>query len=223
MLASGRRRSAIPPDSVHAALSSSGEVSKTVLRRRNERGVLDRVLNGARSGHGSTIVVHGEPGIGKSTLLSYAIDSAGGFQVLRTVGNEAENELPFSAAQQLCIPGLAALDELPAPQREALGVAFGHVEGPGPDRLLVGLALLGLLSTLASQAPVLCVIDDAQWLDQQSAQALAIVARRLGSEHIAFVFGARAVPADLNGLQDVLVEGLVPCHPGPTWRLASGT
>jgi hypothetical protein len=123
-----------------------------VLGRRNEREVLDRVLNGARSGHGGTIVIHGEPGFGKSTLLSYAIDSAAGFQVLRTVGNEAEKDLPFAAAQQLCIPGLAALDQLPTPQREALGVAFGHVEGAAPDRLLVGLALRGLLSALASEA-----------------------------------------------------------------------
>jgi hypothetical protein len=134
----------------------------------------------------------------------YAIDSAVGFRVLRAVGHEAENELPFSAAQQLCLPGLAALGQLPAPQREALGVAFGQVEGPAPDRLLVGLALLGLLSALASGTPVLCVIDDAQWLDRESARAFAFAARRLGPERIGFVFGARAVPGDLGGLPDVM-------------------
>jgi hypothetical protein len=131
-------------------------------------------------------------------------------RVLRTVGNEAENELPFAAAQQLCIPGLAALEDLPAPQREALGVAFGHITGPAPDRLFVGLALLGLLSQLAFTDPVLCVIDDAQWLDRESAQAFATVARRLGPEHIAFLFGARAVPSDLNRLPGLSVEGLGP-------------
>jgi AAA ATPase domain len=207
-IASARRGAAIPPDSAYAGPSTPGEAPHMVFGRRNERAVLDRVLAGARCGRGSTIVIHGEPGIGKSTLLSYAIGSAAGFRVLRAVGHEAESELPFSAAQQLGVPGLAALGQLPAPQREALGVAFGQVEGPAPDRLLVGLALLGLLSALASETPVLCVIDDAQWLDRESARAVAFVARRLGSERIAFVFGARAVPGDLGGLPDVLVEGL---------------
>jgi DNA-binding CsgD family transcriptional regulator len=189
-------------------VSSSDEAATVVLGRGSEREILDRVLNRALSGHGSTIVIHGQPGIGKSTLLSYAVDSAAGFQVLRAVGNEAENELPFAAAQQLCLPSLATLEELPAPQRDALGVAFGQVAGPAPDRLFVGLALLGLLSRLASKAPVLCVVDDAQWLDRESAQAFAIVARRLGSEHIAFLFGARAVPSDLSGLPGLPIEGL---------------
>ena len=128
------------------------------------------------------------------------MDSAAGFRVLRAVGNEAEKELPFAAAQQLCVPSLATLHELPAPHSDALGVAFGHLAGPPPDRLFVGLALLGLLSQLASNDPVLCVVDDAQWLDRESAQAFAIAARRLGSEHIAFLFGARTVPTDLTGL-----------------------
>ncbi len=138
------------------------------------------------------------------------MDSAAGFQVLRSVGNEAEKELPFAAAQQLCVPVLATLDELPAPQRDALGVAFGQVAGSAPDRLFVGLALLGLLSQLASKGPVLCVVDDAQWLDRESAQAFAIVARRLASEHIAFLFGARTVPGDLYRLPDLLLESLDP-------------
>jgi DNA-binding CsgD family transcriptional regulator len=154
------------------------------------------------------MVVCGEPGIGKSTLLDYGMRSAAGFQVLRVVGNEAEKELPYAVAQQLCAPGLAALNELPVPYRDALGVAFGRVAGSPPDRLFVGLALLGLFSQLASKGPVLCVIDDAQWLDRESAQALAIAARRLGSEHIAFLFGARVVPADLNGLPCLPVFGL---------------
>jgi predicted ATPase len=185
-----------------------------LLGRPNECEALDRVLNAARAGHGGTMVIHGEPGIGKSALLGYAMDSAAGFQVLSAVGNEAEKELPFAAAQQLCVPSLAALDQLPAPQRDALGVAFGQVDGSAPDRLFVGLALLGLLSQLAAGGPVLCVIDDGQWLDRESAQMFAIVARRLGSEHIAFLFGARTVPGDLIGLPDLPVEDLRPAAPG---------
>jgi DNA-binding CsgD family transcriptional regulator len=189
-------------------VSNSELPSETLLGRGSECQILDRVLNAARAGHGCTMVVCGEPGIGKSTLLDYGMHSAAGFHVLRAVGNEAEKELPFAAAQQLCVPGMAALEELPAPYRDALGVAFGHVAGSPPDRLFVGLALLALLSQLASERPILCVIDDAQWLDRESAQALAIAARRLGSEQIAFLFGARTVPADLNGLPCLPVFGL---------------
>jgi DNA-binding CsgD family transcriptional regulator len=136
------------------------------------------------------------------------MDSAEGFLVLRSVGNEAEMELPFAAAQQLCVPSVATLRELPAPHRDALGVAFGHVAGPPPDRLFVGLALLGLLSQLASNEPVLCVVDDAHWLDRESAKAFAIAARRLESERIAFLFGARSIPTDLNGLPNLPIFGL---------------
>jgi DNA-binding CsgD family transcriptional regulator len=185
-----------------------GGAPTVLLGRPNERGLLDRLLERARTGHGGTVVIHGEPGIGKSTLLSYATESATAFQVLRAVGNEAENELPFAAAQQLCMPGMAVLEGLPAPQREALGVAFGHIAGAAPDRLLVGLAILGLLSKLASEDPVLCIVDDAQWLDRESARAFALVARRLGSEHMAFLFAARAVPSELKGLPTLPVDGL---------------
>lgn len=136
------------------------------------------------------------------------MDSAAGFRVLSAVGNEAEKELPFAADQQLCVPTLDTLHELPPPHRDALGVAFGHVAGSPPDRLFVGLALLGLLSQLASDQPVLCVVDDAQWLDRESAQAFAIAARRLRSEHIAFLFGARTVPSDLDGLPCLTLFGL---------------
>ncbi len=189
-------------------MSGSEQASPALFGRGSECQVLDRVINAARAGNGGTMVICGEPGIGKSTLLDYAMDSAAGFQVLRAVGNEAEQELPFAAAQQLCVPSLATLQELPAPHRDALGVAFGHVAGSAPDRLFVGLALLGLLSQVSSKEPVLCVIDDAQWLDRESAQAFAIAARRLGSEHIAFLFGARTTPTDLNGLPCLPVLGL---------------
>jgi DNA-binding CsgD family transcriptional regulator len=181
-----------------------------LLGRRNECETLDRVLSAARSGHGSTMVIHGEPGIGKSSLMDYMMESAAGFQVLRAVGNESEKEFPFAAAQQLCVPNLATLEELPAPHRDALRVAFGLVAGLAPDRLLVSLALLSLLSQVASEAPLLCVIDNAQWLDRDSAQAFAIVARRLRLERIALIFGARTVPSDLDGLPVLPVDGLSP-------------
>ncbi|MCW2644259.1 MAG: LuxR family transcriptional regulator [Pseudonocardiales bacterium] len=181
-----------------------------LLGRRNECETVDRLLSATRLGHGGTVVIHGEPGIGKSALLAYATESATGFQVLGAVGNEAERELPYATAQQLCASNLATLDQLPAPQRDALDVAFGHVSGSPPDRLFVGLALLGLLSQIASKTPVLCLVDDAQWLDHESAQAFAIAARRVRSERIAFVFGARTVPEVLTGFPDLSLHGLGP-------------
>jgi DNA-binding CsgD family transcriptional regulator len=198
----------ISSDWAAVAGSLSDDVSTGLLGRRNECEIVDRVLNAARVGQGGTLVIHGEPGIGKSTLLDYAMDTATGFQVLRAIGNEAEKELPFAAAQQLCVPSLSTLQDLPAAQRDALDVAFGQVAGSPPDRLLVGLAFLGLLSQLSCEEPLLCVVDDAQWLDRASAQAFAIAARRLGSEHIAFLFGARAVPMDLTALPCLPVSGL---------------
>jgi DNA-binding CsgD family transcriptional regulator len=181
---------------------------RVLLGRATERETVDGLLEAARSGHGDTVVIHGEPGIGKSALLAYMEDSAAGFQLLRAVGNEAEAELPYAAAQQLCTPTLSALHQLPKPQGDALGVAFGQVRGSPPDQLLVGLALLGLLSLMASKAPVLCVVDDAQWLDHESAQVFAIVARRVRSQPIVFAFGARNVPEVLAGLPDVSLRGL---------------
>jgi DNA-binding CsgD family transcriptional regulator len=190
------------------AIAISEPASTALFGRGSECQVLDGVLGAALAGQGGAIVICGEPGIGKSSLLDYAKDSATGFQVLRAVGNEAERELPFAAAQQLCAPTLGTLQELPAPHRDALGVAFGQVAGSAPDRLFVGLALLGLLSQLSSTEPVLCVIDDAQWLDRESAQAFGVAARRLGSERIAFLFGARTLPTDLNHLPCLPVFGL---------------
>ncbi|MDQ1567751.1 MAG: hypothetical protein QOF96_2631, partial [Actinomycetota bacterium] len=180
-----------------------------LLGRARQCEVLDRLLLGARSGHGGALVVHGEAGIGKTALLEYAVGAAQGFQVLRAVGNEAERELPFAALHQLSAPSLVGLEALPKPQRDALRVAFGLVAGPAPDRLLVGLAGLSLVSQVAAERPVLCVVDDTQWLDRQSAQALAFVARRLETEPVAFVFGARVVPDEVRGLRELNVEGLV--------------
>jgi len=179
-----------------------------LLGRRDESAALDRLLASARSGNGGAIVVHGEPGIGKSALLDHAMAEASGFQVLRTVGNEAEVEVPFAALHQLCAPALGGREQLPAPQRDALGVAFALSTGAAPDRLVLGLAALNLLSHLAGERPVLCVVDDAQWLDRESAQAVAFAARRLATERVAVVFGTRSIPGELDGLAELHVEGL---------------
>jgi DNA-binding CsgD family transcriptional regulator len=179
-----------------------------LLGRQSERGVLDRLLVAARGGQGGAIVVLGEPGIGKTALIEQAVASAQDFRVLRTAGQEGEMELAFAALQRLCAPGLDRLQRLPEPQRDALGVVFGLRTGDPPDRLLVALAVLTLLSELATERPLLCVVDDAQWLDRASAQAVAFVARRLATEPVAFVFGARELPDEVRGLPEVFVEGL---------------
>jgi hypothetical protein len=179
-----------------------------LLGRRVECGVLDRLLVAAREGHGGALVVHGQPGVGKTALLDFAIASADGFRVAWAVGVESEMELPFSALQQLCGPMLDRLDVLPSPQRTGLRVAFGLNEGERPDRFLVGLAVLSLLSEVAARQPLLCVVDDAQWLDRASALALAFVARRLLAEPIALLFATREPGDELRGVDGLLVEGL---------------
>jgi predicted ATPase len=151
-----------------------------LLGRQRECGVVDRLLVGARDGHGGAIVVLGEPGIGKTALIEQAVTSVQDFRVLRTAGQEGETELAYAALLQLCAPGLDRLARLPAPQRDAMRVAYGLCTGDPPDRLLVALALLTLLSEMAAERPLLCVVDDAQWLDRASAQAVAFVARRVG-------------------------------------------
>lgn len=168
--------------------------------REHERAQLDELLETTRAGHGGALVLLGEPGIGKTALAEDAIAAAPDFQVLRTTGSEAEMELPFAALQQLCTPGLADLDQLPDSQRDALLVAFGHKSGTAPDRLLVGVAVLNLLSQLAGDRPVLCVVDDTQWLDKESAQALAFAARRVSTESTVLLFGARTAPNEVRGL-----------------------
>jgi DNA-binding CsgD family transcriptional regulator len=181
-----------------------------LLGRGNEREALDGVLRGAREGRSGTLVARGEPGIGKSALLGYAARSAAGFQVARWCGVEAERELSFAALQQLCGPAEGRIADLPGPQADALDVAFGLRRGTAPDRFLVGLAVLTLLSALAEEQPVLWIVDDAQWLDQASAQVLGFVARRLQVDPVALLFGARAgvgLPA-LAGLPALEVGGL---------------
>ena len=137
------------------------------------------------------LVVRGEPGVGKSALLDYLAGRAPGCRVARAVGVESEMELAFAGLHQLLAPMLDRLDRLPGPQREALRTAFGLSAGPAPDRFLVGLAVLGLLSEVAAERPLVCVVDDEQWLDRASAQALGFVARRLAAEPVGLVFAAR--------------------------------
>jgi predicted ATPase len=176
--------------------------------RQPERELLERLLEAARGGHGGVLVVHGEPGVGKTALLECAVEAAREFRVARTVGVEGEMELAYAALQQLCAPILELTKRLPQPQRDALGVAFGLQGGPAPDPFLVGLAALGLLSEAAEERPLLCVVDDAQWLDRASARALGFVARRLLAERIALVFGARELGEALAGFPELRVGPL---------------
>jgi DNA-binding CsgD family transcriptional regulator len=178
---------------------------------RSEQGRhLDGLLVDARAGRSRALVMRGEPGIGKTALLKYAADTAPDFQVIRAEGVQSEMELPFAALHQLCGRLLSRLDGLPDPQRDALGVAFGLRSGHAPDRFLVGLAVLGLLSEAAADQPLLCLIDDTQWLDQASAQALAFVARRLDAESVAVIFGTRDLVArgNIAGIPQLVLAGL---------------
>jgi DNA-binding CsgD family transcriptional regulator len=175
--------------------------------RRAECRVLDGLVEEVRGGQSRVLVVHGEPGVGKTALLDYLAGSAEGFEVLRVAGVQSEMELAFAGVHQLCAPLMGRLGVLPEPQREALATAFGMSPGPAADGFLVGLAVLGLLSEVAGERPVLCVADDAQWLDRASAQVLAFVARRLGAEPVGLVFGTRA-GGELGGLPELVVGGL---------------
>src|SRR6266702_3449944 len=179
-----------------------------LLDRLPERAALSELLDAARAGRSGVLVMRGEPGVGKTALLEYAIESAAGLRVARVAGVESEMELAFASLQQLCAPMLDKLEALPDPQRAALGVAFGLNIGAAPDRFLVGLAALSLLSEVAEQQPLLCVIDDAQWLDRASAQTLAFVARRLLAESVVMLFAVREPIRELAALPELVVEGL---------------
>ena len=181
---------------------------KDLLGRANECQALEALLAMTRKGEGGAIVVHGEPGIGKTALLDHAVNSAHEFTVLRTVGNEAEMELPFASLQDFFSPAVSAIPQLPQPQRRAIEVVFGRRDGEAPDRLLVGLGLLNLLSELSTQRPVVCVVDDTQWLDASSAQAISFAARHISKDAVAFVFGARRLTEEVRGLPELMIAGL---------------
>src|SRR5246500_1746490 len=176
--------------------------------RRAECSVLDRLVYAVLAGASRVLVVHGEPGVGKSALLDYLSGRAAGCRVARATGVESEMELAFAGLHQLLSPMLDRIDRLPGPQREALRTAFGLRAGPVPDRFLVGLAVLGLVSEVAGERPLICVVDDEQWLDRASVQALGFAARRLAADPVGLVFAARVTGAELAGLPELAVEGL---------------
>jgi hypothetical protein len=176
--------------------------------RQREEVVLERLLDTARGGHSAVLVVYGEAGVGKTALLEYAVEAGEDFRVVRTAGVEGEMTLDYAALQRLCSPILQFIDRLPDPQQDALTVAFGLSAGAAPNPFLVGLAALGLLSEAAGKQPLLCLVDDTQWLDDASSSALAFVARRMLAERIALAFGTREVGAGLAGFPQLRAEPL---------------
>ena len=198
---------------------SRGPVGRDGLRGRgSECALLDDVISGIRRGESRSLVLRGEAGIGKTALLEYLIASASDLTVVRAVGVESDMELAFAGLHQLCGSLLDRLEALPAPQRRAMEVVFGLTAGGAPDRFLVGLAVLSLFSDAAEQRPLLCVVDDAQWLDQSSALTLAFVARRLLAEPVAIVFAAREPGEELQHVPELEVRGV---HNGDARALLS--
>jgi DNA-binding CsgD family transcriptional regulator len=177
--------------------------------RQRELAILDGLVNAARTGESKALVLRGEAGVGKSALLESLVARHEMCQVARAVGIESEMELAYSGLHQLCQPFLDQVDRLPQPQRDALGTAFGVQAGPTPDRFLTGLAVLNLLSDAAERQPLLCVIDDAQWIDLMSARILAFVARRLAAESVVMIFAVRdGMEHELTGLAELEISGL---------------
>ena len=178
--------------------------------RRSECEALDGLVASARAGQSQVLVVRGEAGVGKTALLEYVVGRASGCRIMQAAGVESDMELAFAGLHQLCAPMLEHLDRLPGPQRAALATAFGLSDGNPPDRFLVGLAVLTLLAEAAEEQPLICLVDDAQWLDRVSAKTLAFVARRLMAERVAVVFAVREPSDDpeFAGLRELLVQGL---------------
>src|SRR6476469_1363101 len=181
-----------------------------LLDRRTERAAIDQVLNAVRSGLSGALVLRGGPGVGKSTLLQYAVATALDLRVCRIVGVESEISMEFGGLHQLLIPCLPQLGDLPPPQRGALRVAFGQEAGPPPERFLVGLATLTLLSRAAEEQPLLCMVDDAHWRDPESAQVLGFVARRLYADRVGLIAGVGEPAAQqvFEQLPAITVDGL---------------
>jgi hypothetical protein len=180
-----------------------------LLGRRDETDTLDHLLDRVGAGRSEALVLRGDAGVGKSALLDHVAERASGCRVVRITGVQSEMELAFAGLHQLCAPMLDGLDGLPGPQRDALRVAFGLQEGRAPDHFLVALAVLSLLAA-ADAGPLLCLVDDAHWLDRASAQALAFVARRLQAEAVAMLIVVREYREDdeFTGLPQLVVEGL---------------
>ena len=189
---------------------SPSDAGAIIRGRRSECAALDELLDAARVGQSRVLLMRGEPGIGKTALLDYAAASASSFRVARAAGVESEMELAYAGLHQLCVPFLDRLNRLPTPQRDAVSTAFGLSKGDRPDRFLVGLAVLNLLADFAEERPLLCLVDDAQWLDRVSAQTIVFVARRLLAEQIAVVIAFRgdSEGLDLAGLPELTIGGL---------------
>jgi DNA-binding CsgD family transcriptional regulator len=192
---------------MESAVPGSGPRTE-LLGRDSECALLDGLIRDIRRGKSRCLVLRGEAGIGKTALLEYLIAAAPDLMVVRAVGVESEMELAYASLHQLCGPLLHRLESLPGPQRQALEIVFGLSAGAAPDRFLVALAVLSLLSEVSEERPVLCVVDDAQWLDQTSALTLSFVARRLLAERVGLVFAAREPGDQLRGLPEVEVGGL---------------
>jgi DNA-binding CsgD family transcriptional regulator/tetratricopeptide (TPR) repeat protein len=197
-----------PGDRRHGVATGRRGDARRLIGRRRECGLLKRLAEGVRAGQSQALVVRGEPGAGKTVLLDYLAGQARGCQVARAAGVQSEMELAFAGLHQLCGPMLDHLDGIPRPQRDALRTAFGVAAGPPPDRFLVGLAVLSLLSEVAGERPLICLVDDEQWLDRASAQVLGFAARRLAADPVGLVFAAREPGAELAGLPGLDVAGL---------------
>ena len=179
-----------------------------LLGRHIECEALDELVDAVRAGESRALVVRGDPGVGKTVLLNHLVQQATGCRVAHAAGVESEMELVYAGLHQLLTPMLGRLERLPAPQTDALRTAFGLSAGSAPDRFLVGLATLGLLADVAEEHPLVCLVDDAQWLDRASAQVLAFAARRLQAESVGVVFAARVPAEELAGLPELVVGGL---------------
>ena len=193
-----------------ASISAARSPEQRLRGRRTQCQVLDRLVASARSGESGVVVLRGEAGVGKTALLDYLAANATGCRVARIAGDESEMELAFAGLHQFCSPMLDHLDRIPFPQRVALATAFGLEAGEPPDRFLVGLAVLSLLAEVAEAQPLVCLVDDAQWLDSVSAQTFGFVARRVFAESVAFVFAERSGEegVELRGLPELPIHGL---------------
>lgn len=186
----------------------AGGLDAGLIDRLEERGVVDGLVDTVHSGQSAVLVIYGDPGIGKTALLGYLVERTKEFRTVRAAGVQSEMELPFAGLHQICTPLLEQLDRVPAPQAAALRTAFGLAAGPSPDRFLVGLAVLSLLSVAAGNQPLIGIVDDAQWLDRASAQALGFAARRLGAEPVGLVFATRTLTDDFVGVPSLEIAGL---------------
>ena len=199
------RAAAVPPPEL-----AYGGIRPGLLGRRDECRVLNRLVAEVQAGRSQVLILRGEAGAGKTALLNYLLKQAGGWQIIRAAGAEPETGLAYAALHQLCAPFLDRLERLPEPQRDALGMAFGVRDGDGPDRFMTGLGFVSLLSEIAGERPLICAVDDAQWLDEASALTLAFAARHLTAGPIAVLLAVRRAgrERELAGLAELEVGGL---------------